>query len=44
VIGKLIASAWKRAATPSNGISGFVATGIYPFNGNIIPDDYFFNI
>lgn len=43
VVGKLIGNAWKRAATVQNAISGFDATGIYPFNRNKIPD-YFFEI
>ncbi|KAJ8940510.1 hypothetical protein NQ318_009603 [Aromia moschata] len=42
-VGTVIGNAWKRAATSKNGISGFAATGIYPFNRNAIPD-YFFSI
>ncbi|KAG5880083.1 hypothetical protein JTB14_011586 [Gonioctena quinquepunctata] len=32
---------WLKSASPSNGISGYKACGICPFNPNIIPDKYF---
>lgn len=35
---KLFSEAWYRASTPANAISGFRATGIYPFNSNIFPE------
>jgi hypothetical protein len=34
---KLFTQAWIRAATPSNALSGFRSTGIYPYNQNVIP-------
>ena len=33
--------AWTRAGTPSNILSGFRSTGIWPINRNIFPDDAF---
>lgn len=36
--GKLLGSAWGKSATVENGMSGFRATGIAPFNPAIIPD------
>lgn len=36
--GHLLSTAWCKAATPSNGVSAFSSTGIYPFNPAIIPD------
>lgn len=39
--GKLIGEAWKKASTVANGVSGFMATGIYPLNRNVIPDHFF---
>ena len=38
--GKIFTEAWDKAATPAN-IKGFRATGIYPFNPSIIPDEAF---
>lgn len=43
VAGKLIGTAWKKVATISNSTSGFLATGIYPYNRDTIPD-YFYQI
>ncbi|KAK9685163.1 DDE superfamily endonuclease [Popillia japonica] len=34
----LINSAWSKAATVQNGVSGFKACGIYPLDKSIIPD------
>lgn len=34
-------SAWLKAATPSNIISGFKVTGIWPFNSNVFGDEEF---
>lgn len=39
--GEVIGKAWVRAAVPSNAISGFRATGIYPLDQNAIPDHFF---
>lgn len=36
--GVLLKSAWSRAATVENGVSGFRATGIVPLNLSAIPD------
>lgn len=36
--GKLLGDSWSKSATVQNGISGFRATGISPFNPNIVPD------
>lgn len=36
--GKLLTDAWLKSATVQNGVSGFKACGIYPFNPNAIPD------
>lgn len=33
--------AWTKASTPSNILSGFRSTGIWPINRNIFPDDAF---
>ena len=33
--------AWYKVCSPSNIMSGFAATGIYPVNRNIFPDDAF---
>ena len=38
-IPELLANAYGRAATVKNGISGFAATGIYPFNDAIFTDE-----
>ena len=38
-IGQLFGEAYYKAATPENAKSGFEASGIVPFNGNIIPED-----
>ncbi|KAB0804910.1 hypothetical protein PPYR_01880 [Photinus pyralis] len=42
-MGALIGRAWKNAATPANGMSGFEATSICPFNRTRIPDPFFPN-
>ena len=39
--GKIFTEAWDKAATPANIKAGFRATGIYPFNPSIIPDEAF---
>ena len=39
-IAELVKPAWLKAATPANILSGFAATGIWPFDKNIFPDDY----
>nr|XP_023026974.1 uncharacterized protein LOC111514962 [Leptinotarsa decemlineata] len=36
--GLIFSKVWPKAIAPSNVISGFRATGIYPYNPNIIPD------
>lgn len=36
--GELLSASWGKAATVQNGSSGFKATGILPFNRDIIPD------
>ena len=36
--GELICEAWGKAATTQNAVSGFKATGIFPFNPSAIPD------
>ncbi|CAH2000356.1 unnamed protein product [Acanthoscelides obtectus] len=41
--GELLSDCWGKSATPENATSGFRATGIYPFNPDIIPD-YAFSI
>ena len=33
--------AWVKACTPSNVLSGFAATGIWPINSNIFPEEAF---
>jgi len=38
---QLFATAWRKAATVENAISGFCATGLFPFNPQKIPDDAF---
>lgn len=40
-VGELLTSAWKESATAQNGIAGFEATGIYPFNPKAIPSRAF---
>ncbi|XP_064598457.1 uncharacterized protein LOC135464820 [Liolophura sinensis] len=40
-MGQLIDAAWLKAATPSNIISGFKVTGIWPFNRNVFGDEEF---
>lgn len=35
------ADAWTRGATPSNILSGFRSTGIWPIDRNIFPDEAF---
>lgn len=39
--GKIFSRAWGKAATPSNVISGFRATGIFPFDPYAIKDEAF---
>lgn len=36
--GELLSASWGKAATTQNGSSGFKATGILPFNRDILPD------
>lgn len=36
--GMLLSQAWVKSANPSNGISAFSSTGIFPLNPDIIPD------
>ncbi|KAJ8976639.1 hypothetical protein NQ317_011147 [Molorchus minor] len=40
-LGHLIGKAWEKAATVKNGVSGFRATGIFPFNRNAVPDHFY---
>ena len=40
-MGSLIGAAWLKACTPNNIISGFIVTGIWPFNRDIFHDDEF---
>lgn len=40
--GKLLGEAWSKAASIMNAVSGFEATGIVPFNPEVIPDHFFF--
>lgn len=42
--GKLLGYAWGKSATVENGMSGFRATGISPFNQDAIPDYAFVEI
>jgi len=37
--GKIFTETWDKADTPANIKAGFRATGIYPFNPSIIPDE-----
>ncbi|KAK9693555.1 hypothetical protein QE152_g34119 [Popillia japonica] len=39
--GKLLGEAWGKSATVSNAVSGFRATGIWPYNPDKIPDHGF---
>ena len=41
VIPKIVAYAFPKAMTPSNIMSGFKATGIFPFDKNVISSDQF---
>ena len=41
IFGKIFSKVWPRAATPSNVSAGFRATGIYPFDPNVIPEQAF---
>ena len=41
VLPEMACKAWLKAATPDNIMSGFTATGIWPINRNIFPDDAF---
>lgn len=36
--GKIFSKVWPRATTPTNVMAGFRATGIFPYDPNIIPD------
>lgn len=40
-IAKLFTGAYLKGATPANAISGFRASGIYPFNSHIIGDEHY---
>lgn len=40
-IAELVKDAWLRGATPMNIVSGFKAAGIWPFDRNVFPDEYF---
>ncbi|XP_046968875.1 MFS-type transporter clz9-like [Vanessa cardui] len=40
-IAKLFTGAYLKGAVPANAISGFRASGIYPFNSQIIGDEHF---
>jgi hypothetical protein len=39
--GDLLSTAWKKSATLQNGQSGFRATGIFPYDPNVIPEQAF---
>ena len=39
--GNIFTGAWDKVAKPANIKAGFHATGIYPFNPSIIPDEEF---
>lgn len=36
--GSLLSECWEKSAIPGNAVSGFRATGIYPFNPDAFPD------
>ena len=38
---RLFSRAWFKAATPQNAVSGFKASGIYPFNPDVFPETAF---
>ena len=38
---ELASKAWLKACSPTNVLNGFAATGIWPLNRNIFPDDAF---
>lgn len=40
-ISKMIGDAWYKSAIPAIGLSGFRATGIYPYNPNAVPEHFF---
>lgn len=42
-LGPLVQTAWNRAATVGNAVSGFRSTDIIPFDRNVILDYYFRN-
>lgn len=44
IFGNLLGQAWGKSATVENGMSGFKATGIAPFNPEVIPDYAYINI
>ena len=41
LFGSLLSSSWNRAETVGNGIAGFSACGIYPYNPQKIPEHAF---
>ena len=41
VFGRIFSEVWSKAMTAGNIISGFRATGIYPFNPTVIPESAF---
>lgn len=40
-VSALIGNAWVKAATVNNAVSGFRATGIFPYDASVIPDHFF---
>ncbi|XP_056647226.1 tigger transposable element-derived protein 1-like [Diorhabda sublineata] len=40
-VGELFGNAFKRAANAQNAINGFKATGIYPYNPDVFPEELF---
>jgi hypothetical protein len=38
---KVLGAAWKKSASVENALSGFTATGLFPFNPKKIPDEAF---
>jgi hypothetical protein len=38
---QVFAASWRKAATVENAMSGFCATGLFPFNAQNIPDEAF---
>lgn len=37
----MIGDAWYKSAKPAFGLSGFKATGIYPYDPNAVPEIFF---